>query len=71
MTGPAIVIKPLRRTAFLTLTITVIALGAAGCTHAPESEAAPPPRANAQPLPPVQGKQQAPELPKLKGDTRP
>lgn len=46
-----------------------MALGSAGCSHPAEPEAAPPPRADAQPLPVVQGKQPRPKLPPLAGDT--
>lgn len=73
MTEPATLMKPLcwtTRGALLALTLAAITFGAVGCTHAPEPEAAPPPRADAQPLPPVQGKQPRPKLPTLKGDTR-
>ena len=42
-----------------------------GCSHPAEPEAAPPPRADAHPLPPVPSKYPHPKLPKLPGDTRP
>lgn len=73
MTGTYSCFEAVYRTARLgafALLLGAIALGSAGCSHPAEPEAAPPPRADAQPLPPVQGKQPRPKLPPLAGDTR-
>ncbi|MEO7715780.1 MAG: hypothetical protein ABIY70_06245 [Capsulimonas sp.] len=62
--------RTIRATTLATLAVAG-ALGAcAGCSQQAQIEAAPPPRADAHPLAPVQGKQPLPKLPTLKGDTR-
>jgi len=50
----------------------LIGILSAGCSQAPDptETAAPPPKANAQPLPPVTGRSAKLVMPTLQGDTR-
>lgn len=51
--------------------LTAGAASSSGCSYPAKPEATPPPRAEAHPLPVVEGKQPHPKMPKLPGDTRP
>ena len=64
------VIRTLSRSTQFGLLLVIGLMVCAGCAQTPPPDPAPPPHAEAHPLPDVQGKQARPKLPKLPGDTR-
>lgn len=59
-----------RRAALAAALLAVGLSACAGCAHAPQADAAPPPRTDAHPLPPIPSQYPHPKLPALPGDTR-
>ncbi len=63
-------IRLLARSAPAGLLLLLGGLACPGCSHTPQVAAAPPPRADAHPLPPIPSEYPHPKLPVLAGDTR-